>query len=82
MHLNVYYRPDDNVDKTKMTHLLSFEYDRRWHDDVDQWQFKQDRVREKHKAMLAADLEINKDPITTEYKTTIGKQQSGPFNAQ
>lgn len=60
-----------------MSKLLGFEYERKWHDDVNKWQFKQDRLREKHKAMLT---ENDKDPRVSEYKTTIGKQsQQRPY---
>lgn len=65
-----------------MTKLLSYAYDKEWHDEVLKWEYKQDRLREKHKQMIAAQGSQNKEPLVSEYNTTIGKSRQPVYQSQ
>lgn len=75
--LRLFCRPEasDKTEKAKMSKLLSYTYDKEWHDEVRKWEYKQDRLREKHKQMIAAQGPQNQEPLVSEYNTTIGKNR-------
>lgn len=57
-------------DKASMAKILGYEYERQWHEEVNKWQYKQDRLREKHRSMLN---DQEKEALSSEYKSTFGK---------
>ncbi|KAK3083152.1 hypothetical protein FSP39_015185 [Pinctada imbricata] len=69
----------DGTDRPKMTKLLSYTYDQEWHDNVRTWQYKQDRLRDKHRSMVAAQGPQDKEPLVSEYNTSFGKPKSSPY---
>ncbi|VDI41498.1 Hypothetical predicted protein [Mytilus galloprovincialis] len=56
--------------KPSMSKILGYEYEKKWHDDINKWQFKQDKLRAQHKAMLN---EQEKEQGASEYRSTFGK---------
>ncbi|XP_062600842.1 uncharacterized protein C7orf57 homolog [Saccostrea cucullata] len=72
----------DKTEKPKMTKLLSYAYDREWQDEVRKWEYKQDRLREKHRQMIASQGPQNKEPLVSEYNTTIGKARQPVYQPQ
>lgn len=72
----------DKTEKAKMSKLLSYTYDKEWHDEVRKWEYKQDRLREKHKQMIAAQGPQNQEPLVSEYNTTIGKSRPPAYQPQ
>ncbi|XP_069107769.1 uncharacterized protein C7orf57 homolog [Argopecten irradians] len=78
-HLKYLPLPEEEKDKAKMSKLLSFAYDKEWQDRITKWQAQQDKVRDKHRALVAADTQMDKEPINTEYRTTIGKQLGSSY---
>ncbi|KAL5005978.1 hypothetical protein ScPMuIL_017136 [Solemya velum] len=63
------YKPIPQTNgNTTMNKLLSYGYDKDWHDEVEKWEKKQDIVRQKAK------VQGNPvEPLTSVYKDTIGK---------
>lgn len=59
-----------------MMKIMGYEYERKWHDDVNRWQFKQDKLREKHRSMLS---DAEKEVLASEYKSTYGRSARQPF---
>lgn len=82
--LPLFCRPEasDKTEKAKMSKLLSYTYDKEWHDEVRKWEYKQDRLREKHKQMIAAQGPQNQEPLVSEYNTTIGKSRPPAYQPQ
>ena len=76
-HLKYLPLPDNNgKDKASMMKIMGYEYERKWHDDVNRWQFKQDKLREKHRSMLS---DAEKEVLASEYKSTYGRSARQPF---
>ena len=63
-----------------MPKLLAYAYDREWHEDLANWQAKQETGRTRHRQMLTGKPQTQEEKATSEYTVSYGAygRKDGP----
>ncbi|KAL3854470.1 hypothetical protein ACJMK2_013738 [Sinanodonta woodiana] len=73
-HMKYLPMPSNDKERPEMSKLMAYAYDKEWHEQVQDWQKKQDKVREKITTMATEPKE--KMPGKTEYGSTYGNKSA------